>query len=273
MKKIIFFLLISTVVYSQNFKGKAIYKEHRKFDIKMGKGENDKLQKQIMEQLKRQSKKTYTLKFTKSESNYTQNKQLSTPNPQAKKSSVQITISSGGDLLYKNIAKQTYKKAVETSGKRFLITDKLPKEEWKLTSETKKIGDYTCYKATKSREITRKSYLNTDGKQEETEKKETLITTAWYTLQIPVSNGPAMYGGLPGLILEVKEGRKTIICAEIVLNPKEKIEIKKPKRGKKVTQKKFEAIMEKHTQEIIERFRSKRTKKGKESGITIEVSG
>jgi GLPGLI family protein len=31
-----------------------------------------------------------------------------------------------------------------------------------------------------------------------------VVTTAWYTPQIPVSNGPRNYHGLPGLIMEVK---------------------------------------------------------------------
>lgn len=270
MKKItLIFILMNSVVFSQNFQGKAIYKTHRKMNIKVGDGKNDKLQKQIYEQLKKQFQKTYILEFTKSESTYKEEKQLAAPNPQARNSSIQITVSSGSDLLYKNIAKHTYKKDVEISGKRFLITDKIPKEDWELTSETKKIGNYTCYKATKTKEVTIKSYTNTDGKHEETEKKEMRTTTIWYTPQIPISNGPKMYGGLPGLILEVQEGKETIVCAEIVLNPKEKIKIKEPKRGKKVSQEKYDAIMEKHTKEMYERLRGRKSKKGNSTVITI----
>lgn len=272
MKKIVvMFLLMNTMVFSQEFQGKAIYKTHRKFAIKMKKGDN-KLQKQIHEQLKKQTQKTYVLEFTKSESIFKEEKQLSAPNPQANKSPVVITFSLGNDLLYKNIANHTYKKEVEVSGKRFLIEDKLSNENWELTSETKKIGNYTCYKATKTKEITRKSYISTDGKREETEKKETLITTVWYTPQIPVSNGPKMYSGLPGLILEVQAGKETIVCSEIVLNPKEKIKIEIPKRGKKVSQKKFNAIMEKRTQEMFERFNDRKSKKGKGNNISIKIS-
>lgn len=273
MKKIVALCMFCTsVVFSQEFQGKATYKTHRKFDVKMSKGKNapsDEVQKQIHEQLKKQFQKTFTLAFTKSESVYKENKQLSAPNPKAKKSSIQITISSGSDLLYKNIANHSYKKEVELSGKRFLIDDKLPNENWQLTSETKKIGNYTCYKATKSKEVTRKSYLNTDGEHEETEKKETVITTVWYTPQIPVSNGPEMYSGLPGLILEVQVGKQTIVCSEIVLHPREKIQIKVPKKGKKVTQKKFDEIKDKHTNEMMERFLGRKSKKGKTNVIQI----
>ena len=64
-----------------------------------------------------------------------------------------------------------------------------------------------------------------------TEVKMTTIE-AWYTLQIPVSSGPAEYWGLPGLILEVNSGNTTILCSKIILNPnvyKEEKEEVKPK--------------------------------------------
>jgi GLPGLI family protein len=44
--------------------------------------------------------------------------------------------------------------------------------------------------------------------------------TAWYTPEIPVSQGPEGYWGLPGLILEVNDG-KTTICALNCLESKE----------------------------------------------------
>lgn len=58
---------------------------------------------------------------------------------------------------------------------------------------------------------------------------------AWYTLQIPVGHGPAAYWGLPGLILEVSAGDTTILGTKIVMNPKEKIEIEAPDKGKEIT--------------------------------------
>ncbi len=35
------------------------------------------------------------------------------------------------------------------------------------------------------------------------EKPKQIEVVAWYTPQIPVSNGPGEYWGLPGLILEI----------------------------------------------------------------------
>ena len=68
-----------------------------------------------------------------------------------------------------------------------------------------------------------------------------MIVTAWYTPQIPVSQGPGEYWGLPGLILEVNAGTTTVLCTEITLNPNEKVTIKKPSKGKKVTRDEFMA--------------------------------
>ena len=54
---------------------------------------------------------------------------------------------------------------------------------------------------------------------------------AWYTLQIPISHGPAEYWGLPGFILEVSSGNTTILCSEIIINPQDKIKIEAPEKG------------------------------------------
>jgi len=99
-----------------------------------------------------------------------------------------------------------------------------------MGSETKKIGNYTVYKATMIKEdnsIQFRGPRRGRGNQEEEKKEENkepkkIEVTAWYTLDIPVSNGPGVYWGLPGLILEINEGRTTVLCTEVVLNPKRK---------------------------------------------------
>lgn len=48
--------------------------------------------------------------------------------------------------------------------------------------------------------------------------KETVIT-AWYTPEISESRAPN-YWGLPGLILEVNDGKTVILCSKVVLNLK-----------------------------------------------------
>lgn len=273
MKKLtILFLLLGHMIFAQQFQGRAIYKTHQKVDVKIKSSGNDAFQKKLKERLKKMYQKTYILNFNQKESTYIQNEELATKTPQAGGVEIVMFDSSNSDVLYKNIAEKRYVTQKDVGGKFFLIQDDLPKDEWQMTGETKKIGKYTCYKATKSKEVTRKSFLHTDGEKEETEKKETVVTTAWYTPEIPVSNGPKLYGGLPGLILEIQAGKQTIVCPEIVLNPKEKVKIKKPKRGKKVTEKEFKEIMDKKTKEMLERFKSRKSKKGDKNSISIEIS-
>jgi GLPGLI family protein len=64
--------------------------------------------------------------------------------------------------------------------------------------------------------------------------KETIVT-AWYTPEIPVNQGPDKYWGLPGLILEVNDGKTVILCSKVVLNSKTKAEIKAPTKGKEIS--------------------------------------
>ena len=57
----------------------------------------------------------------------------------------------------------------ETFGKQFIIKDNLEPIEWELHSDTKNIGNYTCYKATYTKEVEEMSTMtfssNDDEKQ------------------------------------------------------------------------------------------------------------
>ena len=175
---------------------------------------------------------------------------------------------SGSDILYKNILEKRMANKTELMGKVFLIKDNLVTYDWKLTGETKNIGNYTCYKAVfeKEEESIEINMIDGDVKEEKVLKKRTLV--AWYTPDIPISNGPRDYGGLPGLILEVNDGDLTIVCSEIVLNPKGVKEIKEPIKGKIVTRKKFGDITKEKTKEMMDRFRSRDGK-----GLEIRIGG
>ena len=221
------------------------------------------MQEKMMEMLKKQFEKTYLLTFNKEESIYKEDEALSSPQP-GSSSGIMVSVSGGSDLLYKNTKQQRFTNQNEVMGKVFLIKDSLNTINWKLEKETKNIGEYTCFKAT----TTRTDTMQLNGEEKET--KEVTIT-AWYTPQIPVNNGPSMYHGLPGLILEANDGSEVIVCSKIVLNPDDKTTISEPSKGKEVSQKEFDIIMEKKMKEMEEQFSSSRNSDG--NTIQIRIGG
>ncbi|MEQ1799963.1 MAG: GLPGLI family protein [Lacibacter sp.] len=70
------------------------------------------------------------------------------------------------------------------------FSDSLHNMQWVLNEKVKKIDSFVCSQATCF--FRGRSY------------------TAWYTPEIPVSNGPWKFGGLPGLILEVYDSAKVV---------------------------------------------------------------
>lgn len=253
----IILIFMVTNVFSQNFQGIATYKTKRKVDFKMDSTAIDAgMQDQIQEMLAKQFEKEFELVFDKETSVYKEVEKLNSPQP----AGVQVMMIGGGgsDILFKNIKEKRYANQMELMGKVFLIKDELSKPEWKLTKEKKHIGEYTCYKATlKSKIINSISINGEEGEGENNQKKE-ITMTAWYTPEIPVSNGPSIHWGLPGLILEANDGSETIVCSKIVLNPKNKANITEPSKGKVVTKEKFMEITEKKMKEMKDRYQGRR---------------
>ncbi|OUS00417.1 GLPGLI family protein [Flavobacteriales bacterium 33_180_T64] len=271
-------LISTTVVGAQEFQGQATYKSKRKIDIKLDSSQvNSGMHEQMMEMLKKQFEKTYILSFNKEASIYKEEESLAAPQPQGMQ--VVMVGSGGADVLYKNIKEKRFTNQNESFSKVFLIKDTLVAHEWKLESETKNIGNYTCFKATMTREIEAiESRISFNGDKDlsenETEnpKMKEITITAWYTPQIPVSVGPGNYHGLPGLILEVNDGSETVICSKIVINPENASKIVEPKKGKVLTQDAYDKIMEKKLKDMEERFRSNRSDSDGES-FEIRIGG
>lgn len=200
--------------------------------------------------MKSASEKKYLLTFNKQECLYEEIQMLD--KPKATSTGMVLSVKFSGDgKSYLDTKAKTKIVEDEIFGKEFLIVDALVKPEWKLVDETKKIGDYTCYKAELVIPITEKQksdYKDLLKKQENKtslfsvqEPKDKLVT-AWYTPEIPVSFGPRNFWGLPGLILEVNEGNLIMLCSKVTLSNKEVAEIKKPNTGKKVTQAEFDIL-------------------------------
>jgi GLPGLI family protein len=266
--------LISGSMFAQDFSGRATYKTHRKSSFELDSttiAANPGIQEQMEAQMRKMFQKTFTLDFTKSESMYKEEQELDAPKGPSANGGVMVMVMGGdgsSDILYKNIKEKRMANKTDLMGKIFLIKDNLVSYDWELTGETKNIGNYTCYKAVfeKEEESVEINMIDGEVKEEKGMKKRTLV--AWYTTDVPISNGPNNYGGLPGLILEVNDGDLTIVCSEIILNPKEVKEIKEPTKGKIVTRKKFAEISLEKTKEMMNRYRSRDGK-----GIEIKIGG
>tara|TARA_B110000238_G_C16031024_1_gene397540 strand:+ start:307 stop:1050 length:744 start_codon:yes stop_codon:yes gene_type:complete len=183
--------------------------------------------------LKNQGKTNFKLLFNTNESVFKEDESLKINDK--KINLVKILIGKG--LFY---TKKSSKKIInkeESFGEVFLI--EVPYLKWVLTQESKKIGKYLCYKAT------------TEKEGENKKGKFVNKITAWYTSELPINFAPKDYFGLPGLILELKEGNLLFKVSKIKLNLKEKIVLKEPVKGKKVTLEEYNKIVK----EIVTRHR------------------
>lgn len=287
---VIFFTILSAT--AQDFQGMAVYESKTSLGDDMPKIESKEItpemRKMIEERMKSMFEKTFVLKFDKTASLYSEEEKLDAGDEMSRGFKMMGSMMGGGGKQYKNIKEKIVLQEKEIFGKEFLVSDSLPQIKWKMETETKKIGNYTCYKATASVPVDKSNFMNfrpKKGAEEEAKKKteeelkstnfmdmvempKEKIITAWYTPEVPVSMGPENYYGLPGLILEVSDGKTTLLCSKVVINPKEKADIKPLKKGEKVTQAQFADIMMKKMKEMQDMYGG-----GKGRGNTIRIGG
>jgi len=136
--------------------------------------------------------------------------------------------------VYKNLAEDKAVDEREFMTKMFLIKGKASPFAWKIADGQKKIMDFMCMQA-----------LYQDS---------TANYVVWFTPQIPVSNGPAEFGGLPGMIMQVdiNDGERTITAVEVNAEEVDPELLKEPTKGKEVTQEEFREIMHEKMKEMRE---------------------
>ena len=252
---LVFIFLFSTSVGViqpfQEFQAKAYYFSKSKMELgDWGARLSEAQKKQIAARMRNRLEKGYVLSFNKEESLFVEEDQLDAISGATDSWGKNFT----PGTQYKNVKSNTQLQEQEFYGKKFLINDVLQPIEWKLESETKNIGNYTCFKATASiptKELTWYSFSwdnlretnNSEIDSTQTKDIKMTLVEAWYTPQIPVRHGPLEYWGLPGLILEVSADNTTMLCSKLVLNPGEIIEIEAPSKGKQVTKLEYRTII------------------------------
>ena len=213
---------------------------------------------QIQASLKKQMEQNYVLSFNQTESTWKKEESLGGgPATASAGGAVFMVATSGeGSMLYKNIADQSYAQEREVMGKEYLIQEKSEPFEWELSGETKKVGNYTVQKASFTKIVDSKRFST--GMTEMENVKDTLQVTVWFTPEIPVSHGPENYFGLPGLILEVQNQGRTLICEKIQLNPSaDPVVIERPSKGKEITLAEFKKIQEEGMKQMMNRYQGK----------------
>lgn len=281
MKKILYtpvFLILLTTSYAQkDFQGFAVYESKTstadfKSRFEGNKQMTPEIQKMIEERMKKMFEKTFFLNFDKVASMYKEEEKLDTPGQgQGGGMRMMSSFMGGGGTYYKNVKEKTYTVDKEFMGKEFLIKDSLTTYKWQMGAETRVIGGYNCFKATAVIPASQTDFRNFkpkpkeepkegEVKKEEKEKRtnfmddfdlpKEITITAWYTPEIPINQGPEGYWGLPGLILEVNDGKTVILCSKVVMNSKDKVEIKAPNNGKDISQKDYDETVTKKMQEM-----------------------
>jgi GLPGLI family protein len=124
------------------------------------------------------------------------------------------------NIVYTDFATGQVSASKQIFEERFLVKDSMRKIEWKIMDEVRMIANYKCRKAV--------------GKI-----CDSVYVVAFYTEDIMASGGPEMFGGLPGMILEVAIPRlySTWIATKVEVGPPKKEDLTAPEKGKKVTQK------------------------------------
>lgn len=129
------------------------------------------------------------------------------------------------DVTYKNLKNNQIIKEYNIRNSNFSAKDKLHDYEWTITNETAVINGYKCKKATT--------------------KKAFVPTTAWFTEEIPINDGPFEFWDLPGLIIKVELGGYTDITLETITITPENSEIKEPQnKSTQVTLDNFNSSIE-----------------------------
>jgi hypothetical protein len=130
----------------------------------------------------------------------------------------------------------------EFMGRTFLVPGEQPSYEWKLSGEQSEFLGYMVQKATAVQDST--------------------TVEAWFTPEIPVSTGPALFYGLPGMILvvSVNDGHTVYSATEINLTAVEDGVIKPPDEGNEVSRDEYEEIVAQKLEEL-EAVSSRRTRR------------
>lgn len=213
--------------------GKIVYESVTKIEVQL---EGDA--SQFSDMLPKEQKSKKVLYFTPQATLYknydeAENNESSPTAVETESVMIQVHMVEPDNMLYTDLDKNRQTEQREFMSRRFLIHKDLTHPDWKFTGNAKTVADYNCMEA---------YYMDKDNQR----------VTAWFTPEIPVASGPGETCGLPGMVLAVDfdNGERTITALSIDLEPVDKDLIKKPKKGKKVSEEEYDAIVQEKMKEM-----------------------
>ncbi|WP_027001815.1 GLPGLI family protein [Hugenholtzia roseola] len=205
-----------TVVYSEEYEDLTDASLEKRIKQVRKQVKDEALQDKIIETFKKDQKEKpkyeRTLYFSNQEALYVEREEN------------QLGIKMGIEKTYFNVKQNKAISEAYVFEKAFVIEEPLPKQDWVLVDSVREITPFRAKMAV----------LQTDSSRIE----------AWYTEEIALPLGGSEYGGLKGLILEVyKSDGSALRFKSFSAQVPEKVEIKAPKNGKKVSKKEFNLIL------------------------------
>ncbi len=136
-----------------------------------------------------------------------------------------VTNNGSSRVVFRNNKSSSYIVTSNLGLSNYMYVDSVVDMKWRISQDTATINGYLCMKA--ETRFRGRNYI------------------AWFTNQIPVSCGPYKFGGLPGLIINVKEINGNfeykLLTLETV-NPKTQIDFEKGK---------FESVSRQEFQKLV----------------------
>lgn len=214
-KILLLFLLNTLVIFSQNKSGTVTYKSYPAVVNKVDSTKFDQeAYKLISNMTKSREKLEFSLVYNTKYSKFSLIDKLETDNNDAMDFAKNVF---GNKEFYYDFTQRYFIRNNKSKLVKLNTT-----YNWNITSESKDINGYLCYKA------------SCDYKFMSRKGEIIKSAIAWFCPKIPVNCAPENFNGLPGLVLELNTGMTVYVAKEIKFSDKE-ITIDFPK-GKVITE-------------------------------------
>jgi GLPGLI family protein len=224
MKKLSFLLFFPLALSAQTRQGTIVYE--RKIDV------HRHLQNEQMKAMVPQFQTAdYEIIFKDSIAVYKAVPKDEAPDPFEKQGGgggLNIRFSGPGDdgISWRNYGSGRLLEETTLADKKYIITDTLHSNTWKLTDDTAMILGHPCKKAT-------------------TTSPRGSKVSAWYAGDLPLPIGPDQFSGLPGVILklDIDEGN-IVFTAKDIQSKAASQQLKEPNTGRLITRADFQKKMD-----------------------------